>query len=359
MNKHRKQRGARARLDPRGTILGAVALLSVSACRQPERPPGEVVYESDRVRLYAEASVSYCGGTADYLERHLDQVESRYGLSPPQIVEYYLLGDLDDWCEQVPDSTACGGSGLVYATAAPSTHELSHAIRATPSRAVVTEGWAELMDNGMPPYSASEAIPDAVRVDGPDLPFELYASAGAFMQYVELDFGADAVRRLLDETDGEMTFAEFETVFAEITGVALDMYAAVAQSVPCDSRGASWVLATCSRQDGLAIAEQPLDWDLDASCSSADAYGPWRGEYWVEQVLDVDADGTRVDIAIDLPAEATTTLERCASCEDFVGHEFGENELTNRTLQAGRWYLRVRAPLGTPLAGRIEVRVSP
>ena len=334
-----------------------VVLVGTFACDPADRPEGELVHDSERLRLYAGPGTRYCGGTGAYIERFFDGVEDRYRRQPETPVEYFLLDELDAWCDQRVGIIGCAEPGRVIATMAPFTHGVAHAMHGATPRAVVHEGWAELLDNGMPPFVPGGHSAEAVRVDGPSLPGELYGSASVWLRYVDADFGPTVVRRLLLESDAHGGYADFADLFAELSGVDLDSYTALVDGESCDPAASSLVLPTCAGPEGHPLEAEPLVWEVDAVCADETAIGPWRDEFWLERVVEVQGEGVRVAMEVDLPQGGVATLERCGDCESYVGYTFELDTQTERLMRPGRWYLRVRAPMGGPMRARVELRV--
>lgn len=329
--------------------------LAVQTGCQDSPATAELVYESPRLRVAVEEGKQLCGGSVARMETFLDSVESRYGLSTETQLDFFLLHEVDELCGT--EAIGCASDATVVSEWAPHLHELAHLVSPGTAAAVLEEGFATMLGDGMAWSIANQRAAEAITGDrtGP-LPIELYVSAGQLAQSIEVDFGKAALVSLLRETDPDTSAQDLALLFETLTGAELSAYAEQLDQVECSEAAVSWMIPSCDAAPVHDLRDGPFVWTPHQDCSSDEALGEWRGSYWVEQAIRVPVDDVQgwMQVHADFAPEVQLRIDRCGSCDEWQLRPT-DFEQSSDSVHPGTWLVRAFAPLGTPIEGSLEV----
>ena len=193
-----------------------------------------------------------------------------------------------------------------------------------------------------------------------DLPFDHYARAAHFMDFVLDEFGPAATTRMLLASTEARNADDLDSVFAEHFGVSTASLVELYEqgSVSCTSAG--W-------QRGYNCEEPAQEWhfsgtlrlDVGQACESPTVLGELNAFVFERFTVDFP-DATTSSIRMDTPAEQppTVRLDRCGSCADefSVEHDLSGGPLFGLRLDPGTYVLTTIYRSAQPEPGILKLR---
>lgn len=343
--------------------------VGASACSEPEGiglPPTALVYDGQRVRVFAEGEREPCGGEGPAMDRALDLLVREFGLGEmDDAADVYWLSE-----ESLVGRTPCGvleGAGGCFVDGEeafvldPSIaeHELVHvyfANRAGRTHAFFEEGIAVVYGRfpGFGPPTSD--LRDALR-HGESLPGEHYARAGHFMSYLLDDYGPQTVGRFFAEAGGVRELSGVEPVFADVFGVSLDVLVGRYESEASVCGSGGW-------NRPFECELEPLPWrrtwawdhDFSLDCGREDVVRSYDGRVRTRVALDVEEASTHTLFLEGMPTGNqpdgySVQILSCGGCEEALSFTIDSEmgSLSGIPLEAGRYYVDVsRGPEAAP-----------
>jgi len=189
-------------------VLTWAALLTagLSLGCQPRLPVDAV---GVRVAVGTDTPVELCAGTLAAFDDHVGFVEEELGITRPphEMLDVFVVEDTTAWCDEVE---ACYIGGWVDATFVPKSaadsvwHELVHQVVAGSDIGMtdrfLSEGLASALgDDWCPPTPEAQwsTTPLPELLGRPDVAFEDYPRAAAFIDFVRDRYGTDALVELV------------------------------------------------------------------------------------------------------------------------------------------------------------------
>jgi hypothetical protein len=255
-------------------------LLAALACSPEEPPPGdappyatELVYESERVRVYVEPDKPFCQGDGAYMDAHIERVAAAIGIAPPEQVGVFVLGDerqdeIADWCSS-SRATGCFAphSGIVLTQVSSLTHELDHAVFEALNGDVHSRFWLEAVacafEDGASKFGSY--------TDGllEQSSYFAYEDGDHLLRFLQATYGTAALANFYVSIEPDWQREDIDAAFAEAFGVSYE------QLIDQYERDAAYLypgFGACA--DGevvdVPIGETQLALSLD--CDAADTH---------------------------------------------------------------------------------------
>lgn len=242
-------------------------------------------YRVGRIELATDFDAQVCRGTLLDLDAHMAFVED--ALARPTSDEplriYWLDDDVAEWCGDDHSGCFFPGTGVMVANEQALTHEIVHAVLATPDAdPFLEEGLAERLGGGAVSYDprAHEvALDDALSAGRPPGSTLGYDAAHHFVAWLEDRVGPDIFPTLAGlaarGAEGEALRTGIADALGEHYALLLDDYEATAPELFPGTR------ESAIERIGLRQLGEGVELELD--CTADDTRGPWRdgGSYRV------------------------------------------------------------------------------
>jgi hypothetical protein len=275
--------------------LPVVALGAALLACGPEQPDveltNELVYESDRVKVFVEAGTPFCRGDGARMDAHIEALAQDFGVAPPEQVPVWVVGDAID-------------------------HELNHAVfeRLEPDAEQVSKFWFE-------------AYASAWETDFSEYPYytggleeqaEHAASEQArhFIRWLQATHGtaalADFYASLTDQGFADVFGASYEQTFTQFKAEAAKFYP-----------GFRW----CEDAELIEVPLGETHVSLRADCDAADTHtfdDPPIEAMYVRRILRL---GDEADLHIEFSSPAR--IVRVHPCFDGAGLDWDDPRQDN------------------------------
>jgi hypothetical protein len=354
---------------PRRWAWGLVTL--AGGCEGPDPSPElpAIVWRGTYLDYAPQEHVgSLCAGTLPYMDRYVELVAARMGVTFDAPV-LYVQGSPQD--ESFCDDGAVGCTtldGRVYSHLAPHEHELVHGVRSFEgfSHPFFEEGAAEafgddalLPGRGLPEGDLFEGI----QVADPDGGY-WYPRMGHFAAYLQDRHGDEVTAEILRQTDWTSTAREAIVALERATGMSFGELRDDYESeqvcdqaryrypvFPCDAPEAFRVW--CNGGEAVRIEEQ-------LGCMDAASVGPRQGEVWKYVAFEVPVDGeyTFARAAETVGEGSTIEIKECSNrCDSIqfalpITGTYADPDFDAGPpvfLRMGRYSLRFTQPVDAPL----------
>ena len=346
-------------------MVGASVCLALgvgaSACSESQElglPPTALVYDGDRLRLFAERDREPCAGEGPALDRALEHFVREFGLGEMDgRADVYWLSEETlasrSPCRALEGAGGCFVDGREAFVVHPSVaeHELTHvylANRTGRTHAFFEEGIAVVYGRFPRFGPPTSDLRDALQ-HGESLPAEHYARAGHFVNDLLDEYGPEVMGEFFEEAAGIRDQAGIEPVFFDVFGVSLDVFIEryEAEAPVCGSAG--WNRPFECEGDPLPWSRAwAWDYQFSMSCGNEDVVQEYDGRIVTRVAFDVEhasmhtlfLDGAADDAG---PDAYRVDIHGCAGCGDSLS--FGINSemgsLSGIPLEAGRYYMDI------------------
>lgn len=321
-------------------------------------PPTTLVYEGERVRVFAEGGRELCGGDGPAMDRTLEFLVREFGLGEMEgAADVYWLSEASlvraTPCGRLGGAGGCFVDGERAFVVDPSVaeHELVHvylANRTGRTHAFFEEGIAVVYGRFPRFGPPTSDLRDALQ-HGESLPGEHYGRAGHFMSYLLDEYGPEMVGRFFEAAAGVRELAGIEPVFLDVFGVSLEEFVGRYETSAPSCGSAGW-----NRLFDCEVP--PLPWsrtwaweqEFSLDCGDEDVVRDFDGRVVKRVGLEVEAASTHTLFVEgtppeDLPGAYRVQISSCGGCEGAstfaVDSEMGS--LSWIPLEAGRYVVEV------------------
>jgi|GEM_PF-2333197 len=336
-------------------------------------PPTTLVYDGERVRVFAEGEREPCGGDGLAMERSLEFFAREFGLGEMDgVADVFWLAE-DSLVERTPcgvleDAGGCFVDGERAFVVDPSIaeHELVHvylANRAGRTHAFFEEG-AAVVYGRFPDFGPPTSDLRAALQQGESLSGEHYARAGHFMSYLLDEYGPQSVGRFFVGAAGIRELAGIEPVFVDVFGVSLERFVEQYESEAPSCGSAGWNRHVECELEPLPWARDWL-WEQDFAlgCGGVDVVRDYSGRVATRVALQVQESSTHTlsvagSGAEDFSDAYQVRLLRCGGCEDELSFTVGSDmgSLFGLPLEEGRYLLDVSRDPHAPPDVSVQLR---